>query len=167
MHTYLSLYIFNAQHLDICCHWKGDTYIQKDWLKKTIFTVTQKHTSCTYTKYHSFEHTEWPHLCLNYKELYGHHRWLHNQFPPFFCSPLPSGTWQTLGLSTPCCCLPTSFSVCLIFFTLSLCFSRWFWPDLMNRRHVHTTAVCVSLWWSGGLHVMRLLAESWHRRPRW
>ena len=45
--------------------------------------------------------------------------------------------------------------------------ARWFWPDLMNGRHVHTTAVCVSLWWSGGLSVVRLLAWSWHRLPRW
>ena len=41
--------------------------------------------------------------------------------------------------------------VCLVFFPLSLCLVRWIWPDLMNDRHVHTTAVCVSLQWSGGL----------------
>ena len=57
----------------------------------------------------------------------------------FLCSPLPSGTWRTLGLSIPCCCLPTSSSVCLVFFPLSLCLARWFWPDLMNGRHDHTT----------------------------
>ena len=34
----------------------------------------------------------------------------------FPCSPLPSGTWRTPGLSIPWCCLPTSSSVCLIFF---------------------------------------------------
>ena len=28
--------------------------------------------------------------------------------------------------------LPTSSSVCLVFFPRSLCFARWFWPDLMN-----------------------------------
>ena len=69
--------------------------------------------------------------------------------PPVFsifpCSPMPSGTWRTLGLSIPWCCLLTFFSVCLVFFPLSLCFSRWFWPDLMDGRHVHTTAVCLSL----------------------
>ena len=33
----------------------------------------------------------------------------------FPCSPLPSGTWQTPGLSIPWCCLPTSFSLpCLL-----------------------------------------------------
>ena len=27
---------------------------------------------------------------------------IYNQFPPFFlCSPLPSGTWRTLGLPIP------------------------------------------------------------------
>ena len=83
------------------------------------------------------------------------------------CSPLPSGTWWIPGLSIPWCCLPTSFSVCLVFFPLSLCFARWFWPDLMNGRHDHTTAVCVSLRWSGGLRVVRLPVGSWHRLPRW
>ena len=47
--------------------------------------------------------------------------------------------------------LPTSSSVCLVFLLLSLCLTRWFWPDLINRRHDQTTAVCVSLRWSGGL----------------
>ena len=48
------------------------------------------------------------------------------------CSPLPSGTWRTSGLSIPCCCLPTSSSVCLVFFPLSLCLARWFWHDLIE-----------------------------------
>ena len=56
----------------------------------------------------------------------------------FPCSPLPSGTWRTPGLSIPWCCLPTSSSVCLVFFPLSLYLARWFWPDLMNGRHDHT-----------------------------
>ena len=64
-------------------------------------------------------------------------------FSIFPCSPLPSGTWRTPGLSILWCCLPTSSSVCLVFFPLSLCLARWFWPDLMNGRHDHTTAVCV------------------------
>ena len=63
----------------------------------------------------------------------------------FPCSPLPSGTWRTPGLSITWCCLPTSSSVCLVFFPLSLCLARWFWPDLMDGRHDHTTAACVSL----------------------
>ena len=52
------------------------------------------------------------------------------------------------------------FSVCLVFFPLSLCPARWFQPDLMNGRHDHTTAVFVSLRWSGGLRVVRLPAGS-------
>ena len=80
---------------------------------------------------------------------------------------LPSGTWRTPELSIPWCCLPTSSSVCLVFFPLSLCLAKQFWPDLMNGRHVHTTAVCVSLRWSGGLPVVQLPAGSWHGLPRW
>ena len=80
-------------------------------------------------------------------------------------SPLPSGTWQTQGLSIPWC-LPTSSSVCLLFISLSLCLVSWFGPDPLNRRHDHTTAVCISLRWSD-LHVVLLPAGSWHRFPHW
>ena len=92
---------------------------------------------------------------------------LQSVFSIFPCSPLPSGTFQTFrtpGLSTPWCSLPTSSSVCFVF-PLSLCLARWFWPDLMNRRHDHTTAVCVSFWWSGGLRVVQLPAGCWHGLP--
>ena len=85
-------------------------------------------------------------------------------FLPF---SLSSETCWTQSLSIPWCCLPTSFSVCLVFFPLSMCLARWVWPDLMNSRHVHITAVCVSLWWSGGLCVVQLPARSWHRFPHW
>ena len=61
-------------------------------------------------------------------------------FSIFPRSPLPSGTCRTPGLSIPWCCLPTSSSVCLVFFPLSLCLAIWFWPDLMNEKHDHTTA---------------------------
>ena len=88
-------------------------------------------------------------------------------FSIFPCSPLPSGTCRTPGLSIPWCCLPTSSSVCLVFFPLSLCLARWFWPDLMNGRHDHSTAVCVSLQSSGGLDVVQLPAGSWHGLPHW
>ena len=84
----------------------------------------------------------------------------------FLCYPLPSRTWQTQGLSISWCCLPTS-SACLVFFPLSLCLARWFWPDLMNGRHVHTTAVYISLQWSGSLRVVWLPAGSWHRLSCW
>ena len=39
----------------------------------------------------------------------------------FPCSSLPFGTLRTPGLSILSCCLPTSSSVCSIFFPLSLC----------------------------------------------
>ena len=58
--------------------------------------------------------------------------------------------------------VPSSSSVYLVFFPLSLCLARWFWPDLMDGRHDHATAVCVSLRWSGGLRVVRLPVGSWH-----
>ena len=53
------------------------------------------------------------------------------------------------------------------FFPLSLCLARWFWPDLINGRHVHTTAVWVYLRCSGGLRAVRLPAGSWHGLTRW
>ena len=37
------------------------------------------------------------------------------------------------------------FLVGLVFFPLSLCLKGWFWPDLMDRRHVHAASVYVSL----------------------
>ena len=79
-------------------------------------------------------------------------------FSIFPCFPLPSGTWRTPSLSIPWCCLSTSSSVCLVFFHLSLCLARWFWPDLMYEKHDHTTAVCVSLR-SSGLRVVRCLLD--------
>ena len=72
-----------------------------------------------------------------------------------FCTMQPTIPWS---------CLPNSSSMCLVFFPLSLCLASWFWPDLMKGRHVHTTAVCVSVPWSGSLHVVRLPAGSWHIR---
>ena len=39
--------------------------------------------------------------------------------------------------------------------------------DLMNGRHDHTTAVCVSLRSSGGLRVVQMPAGSLHGLPRW
>ena len=87
-------------------------------------------------------------------------------FSFFPCSPLPSGICRTPGLYIPWYCLPTSSSVWLVFFPLSLCLARWFWPDLMNGRHDHTTAIRVSLLSSGGLRSVQLPAGSWHRLPR-
>ena len=113
-----------------------------------------------------FSHHHHHHLSLNH-ECRGAPQMISKPvFSIFPCSPLPSGTCQTPGLSIPWCCLPTSSSVYLVFFPLSLCLTRWFWPDLMNRRHDHTIAVCISLWWSRGLCVVQLPAGSWHGLPR-
>ena len=64
-------------------------------------------------------------------------------FSIFLCSPLPPGAWRTPGLPFPLCCLPTSSSVCLVFFPFSRCLSKWFEPDPMKGRHDHATSVCV------------------------
>ena len=106
------------------------------------------------------------HLSLN-RDRWGTTDDFANRSLHFPCSPLPAGTWLTPGLSILWCCLPTSSSVYLVFFPLSPCLASWFWPDLMNGRHDHTTAVCVSLRWSGGLHVVWLSAGSWHWLPCW
>ena len=92
---------------------------------------------------------------------------LQTVFSIFPCSPLPSRTCRTPGLSILWCCLPTSSFVRHVFFPLSLCLARWIWPDLANRKHDHTTAVCVSLRSSGDLHVVHLPAGSWHGLPGW
>ena len=66
------------------------------------------------------------------------------------CSPLPSGTWWTAGLSIPWCCLPTSPSVCLILFPLSLCLARH--PKLACQKKIiflHPLKSCQKglRWW--------------------
>ena len=90
-------------------------------------------------------HHHYHHQSLNSEGRWGTTDDFATSFLHFLCSPLPSGTCWTPGLTIPWCCLPTSFSVCLVFFPLSLCLARWFWSDLMNGRHVHTTSVRVSL----------------------
>ena len=60
-----------------------------------------------------------------------------------------------------------AYTIQFCFFPLSLCLAIWFWPDLMNQKHDHTTAVSVSLRSSGGLRVVQLPAGSWHRLPCW
>ena len=83
----------------------------------------------------------------------------------FLCSPLPSGTWRTPGSSISY--LSSHLFSCLPRLLSPLCLTRWFWPDLMNRRRIHTTSVCVSLQWSGGLCVVWMATRSCHRFPRW
>ena len=72
-----------------------------------------------------------------------------NQFRPFI-----SVLHCRLGLGKlHACPFPEVFPPLLLSasssFPLSLCLAIWFWPDLTNGRHVHTTPVCVSLRWSG------------------
>ena len=108
------------------------------------------------------------HLSLNREGRWGtSDDFAATSFLHFPCSPLPSGTWRTPGLSIPSCCLPTTSFVRLVFFPLSLCLARWFWPDLMNGKRDHTTAVCVSLRSSGDLRLVPLPAGAWHRLPHW
>ena len=76
----------------------------------------------------------------------GHHRWLHNQFPQFFSvlnCPLGIGGLQASPVLDVV--YPLLFSVCLVFFPISLCLARWFWPDVMKGRHVHTTQLLLLL----------------------
>ena len=75
-------------------------------------------------------------------------------FPVLHC-PLGLDELQTVNSLM----LSSSSSVCLVFFPLSLCLARWFWPDLMNGTHEHTTVVCVSLPWSRGPCVVRCLLD--------
>ena len=93
------------------------------------------------------------HLSLNLVGRWGTTDDFATSFLHLPCSWLPSGTWQTLGLSNTWCSLPTSSSVCLVFFLLSLCLARWFRPHIMNGRHDHTTAVCISLQCCNGQEV--------------
>ena len=116
--------------------------------------------------FHSIYHRHHHHQSLNCE---GRRRTTDDLLPVvsiFPCSPLPSGTCRTPGLSVSWFCLPTCSPVCLVFVPLSLCLARWFWPDLMNGKHDHTTAVCVSLQ-SSGLCVVQLPAGSWHRLSHW
>ena len=116
------------------------------------------------------------HLIYHYHHHHHHHQSLNRQgrwgttddFATIFpCSPLPSRTCRTPDLSIPWCIFPISLTVYLVFFPLSLRLARWFWPDLMNGKHDHTTAVCVSLRSSRGFRVVQLPAGSWHGLSRW
>ena len=54
----------------------------------------------------------------------------------FPCSPLPSGTWRTPGLSIPWCCLPTSSACLLPPFTV-LCKTVLITPDEWDTWPYH------------------------------
>ena len=90
------------------------------------------------------------------------------------CSPLPSGTWRTPGLSIPWCCFPTSSSVCLVFFSLPLILSTtiFFYTDFnfsaaflapFFRGLRHTLLVGLGLWlWTIGVQDLRMFPSVSH-----
>ena len=57
----------------------------------------------------------------------------------------PMGHGELQACRFPDVVFPPLFLSAFVFFLFSLCLARWFWPDLMNGRHVHTTSVCISL----------------------
>ena len=65
----------------------------------------------------------------------------------FPCSPLPSGTWWTPGLSIPWCYLPTSSSVCLTFFPLSFPFPFPSPMPKISKIKNEETALLIELVW--------------------
>ena len=92
---------------------------------------------CIYHHHHHHHHHR--HESLNHEGRWGTTDDFTTSFLHF--SLFSTALWdcQTPGLSTPWC-WPTSSSVCLVFFPLSLCLARWLWPDLMNGKHDHTTS---------------------------
>lgn len=98
--------------------------------------------------------------------LLGYH-WQLNLLPAlsiFSCFPQPSGSWQTLVLSTLWCCLPT---YCLFFFPLSSYLVRCFLPGQMIVGCGRSTSVFASWPLSGGLHMVRWLVRSCCRPFHW
>ena len=85
------------------------------------------------------------HLSLNCEVCWGTTDDLANSFLHFHCSPL--APWD-LATSRPVHFLMLSSQLFLCLPCLFPSFSvpcKMVWPDLMNRRHDHTTAVCISL----------------------
>ena len=117
----LLLYIINLQNDTHFFHItdKNDTY---------FFHTTGHIQWCTYLLVSGHLHL---HLSLNCGG-----DWLTKDdfttsfFLFFLCSPLPSRTWL------PWCCPPTSSSVCLFYFPLSLCPARW------SAEHYRGEACC-------------------------
>ena len=133
---------------------REDNFVMSINKLSTIFSVcswhVHRHLLALPVKYSYVHHHH--HLSLNREGRWGTTDYfaMSSIFP---CSPLPSGTRRTQGLSISWCCLPTSSSVCLIFFPLSLCLAWRFWPDPMNGRHDHTfysrrvgISLTVALW---------------------
>ena len=115
--------------------------------------------------HHHHHHHYHHHLSLNREGRWGTTDEFATSFLHF--SLFSTALWD-LPKSRPVHSLMSSY----LFFCLpclrppALCLARWFLPDLMNGRHVHTSAVCVSLRCSI-LRVVRLPVGSWHGLPRW
>ena len=69
-------------------------------------------------------------------------------FPGLHC---PLGLGELQACPFPNVVFPPLPLSALPSFPFHCAFARWFWPDLMNGRHDHTTAVCVPVQWSGGV----------------
>ena len=75
-------------------------------------------------------------------------------FPVLHC---PLGLGELWACPFPNAVFPPLFLSALSS-SLSLWLARWVWPDLMNGKHDHTTAVCISLW-SSDLHGSNCLLD--------
>ena len=86
------------------------------------------------------------HLFLSCEGFWGTTDDFTTSFLHFSCSPLPSWTWRTPGLSIPWCCLPTSSSVCLVFFPFHCAlqggFGQTWW-----------------IWWMGDMSILLQFAS--------
>ena len=93
-----------------------------------------------------------PHLSLNREGRWGTTDNFTTSFFQFFSvlhCPLGLGDLQAFPFPVLSLHLFFCLLLCLLPpFTVS-CKYRWFWSDLMNGRHVHTTAACTSLPRSG------------------
>ena len=141
-----------------------------EWLKKQVWTISESkkirsHSSwnLAYVTFMIFMFsliiTSIPQL----QGLLGHHKWFCPFVPVLHC---PLGLGELQACPFPDVVFPPLPLSALSSSPLSLCLARWFWPDLMNGRHDHTTAVCVSLR-SSDLRVVQLPSASWDGLPRW
>ena len=119
--------------------------------EKTYFLVwrenkqTNKHSRCLFL-WHCW--SEIVQICLTIALLHHHHLSLNHEgrwLPQMISQPVSSFSLFSSALWDLANSRPVHFPMMSfhLFFPLSLCLARWFWPDLMNARHVHANAVCV------------------------
>ena len=88
------------------------------------------------------------HLYLNHEGRWGTTDDFATSFLHFFpVLNCPLGLGKLQACPFPDVVFPPFPLSAFVFFPLSLCLAKWFWPNLMNVRHDHTTAI-----WSGGLY---------------